>query len=66
MSMTLKEARTKRDLTQAELAEIMGVSVAQISQWENGVNDMSTKKFYKLCKALRVSSDDIILPWQLR
>ena len=32
---TLKTLRRGRDLTQEELAEILGVSAKAISQWEN-------------------------------
>ena len=33
----LKELRTKRSLTQEQLAEVLGVSNRSISRWENGV-----------------------------
>lgn len=33
----LKEARLKLDLTQAQLAEILGVKPNTVARWENGV-----------------------------
>ncbi len=34
--LTLRENRLVRKLSQADLAHILGVSVATISRWENG------------------------------
>ena len=62
MRMTLKEAREKRDLKQSEVAEFMGVSPSAVCQWEKGITELTTKKFYKLCRILRVEPEDIILP----
>ena len=36
----LRKWRLKHDLSQAELAELLGVSQNTISQWENGVRQM--------------------------
>lgn len=66
MQISLKAARVNREITQAELAEKMGVSTAQISQWEKGINDMPTKQFFKFCEILNISRDDIFLPSYFR
>ena len=34
----LRELRTEKKLTQAQFAEIIGVTNRSISRWENGVN----------------------------
>ena len=62
MQISYKAARVNRKMKQVELAEKMGVSPAQISQWENGINDMSATQFCKFCDILEVSRDDIFLP----
>lgn len=66
MQISFKAARVNRNMKQTELAEKMGVSVAQISQWEKGINDMSATQFCKMCEVLDVSRDIIILPSHLR
>ena len=34
--MNIKEERTKHELTQKQLAELMGVTVRTVGRWENG------------------------------
>ena len=48
----LREERARRDLTQAELAEMVGVSRKTINTVENGVFVPSTVLALKLAKAL--------------
>ncbi|MFR0986295.1 MAG: helix-turn-helix domain-containing protein [Frisingicoccus sp.] len=38
MGRFLRELRTEKKLTQAQFAEIIGVTNRSISRWENGVN----------------------------
>lgn len=45
----LKEARKKKNLTQAQLGELMGVQRAQVSKIENGKN----LNFATICRAFR-------------
>ena len=60
--LTLKDVRKKQDLTQATVAEIMGVTIATVSAWETNKSDMPARKFAKICDIYRVSRDDILLP----
>jgi putative transcriptional regulator len=48
----LREERTRRNLTQAQLAELVGVSRKTINTVENGVFIPSTVLSLKLAKAL--------------
>ena len=52
---TLKETREARGLTQAQLAELVGVSRKTINTVENGVFVPSTVIALKLAAALRCS-----------
>ena len=38
LGKTLKRLRRERDITQEELAEVLGVSFQSISRWELGVS----------------------------
>ena len=56
---TLKERRSAAGLTQAELAERVGVSRKTINTVENGVFIPSTLLALKLARALRCSVEDL-------
>lgn len=62
VKITLAAARINRSLTQAELAEKIGVSRQAIFDWENGKRSIRPVNLYAICKALDVSEDDILLP----
>lgn len=62
MSITLKAARINAGLTQAEIAEKVGVSKPTYKKWEQGTSEPKVSQFKQLCDALRVAPDDIILP----
>ncbi len=53
--MTLRELRLRKNLTQAELANIIGVDPAHISLLENGNRKPSYETLVKLASALNVS-----------
>jgi putative transcriptional regulator len=56
---SLKDERTRLGLTQAELAERVGVSRKTINTVENGVFVPSTTLALKLARALRCRVEDI-------
>ena len=62
VKMSLAAARVNRGLTQAELAEKIGVSRQAILDWENGKRTIRPINLYALCSALEVTEDDILLP----
>lgn len=62
VKMTLAAARVNRGLTQAELAEKIGVSRQAIFDWENGKRNIRPVNLFAICSALNVTEDDILLP----
>lgn len=59
--MTLKAARVDAGLTQADIAEKMGVSVGAVSLWESGKTKLSAEQFSRFCEIVERSRDDICL-----
>lgn len=59
LSNRLKVLRAERDWTQAELAEIVGVSRKTINTIERGVFVPSTVLALKLARAFGVSVEDV-------
>lgn len=55
----LREARTAAGLTQAQLAELIGVSRKTINTVENGVFVPSTTLALKLARALKTSVEEL-------
>lgn len=60
--ITLEAARINSKLTQAELANKMGVSRESIIAWESGKRKMRTPYVYLFCQITGFSANDIILP----
>ena len=56
----LKEAREKLGLTQAELAEKVGIHVNFYARLERGEEKPSVETVKKLSKILKISSADIL------
>lgn len=65
-SSRLKELRIDHDLTQDEIAKIVGCSRKQIIRYENGEQEMTISKLKCLCLYYNVSADYILeLPKKL-
>lgn len=58
--MKLKEIRLRKGLTQAQVAEMIGVHVMNISRWENGERDPSTDIVRKLAFVLECTTDELL------
>lgn len=56
----LKRTRTERNLTQAQLAAIAGVTPAAISQAETGRRGLSLDTIVVMCEALQIGIDDLM------
>ena len=55
----LKTLREDRFLSQAELAEMVGVGVVSVSRWENGKQRPQLRTIRKLAKVLKVDPKEI-------
>lgn len=56
----IKSQRKNKNLTQQELAELLGVSDRTIGNWENGRNMPDLSLFKPLCKILDITINDLI------
>ena len=55
----LRELREDRDLSQAEVAEILKTTQQVYSRYENGINQIPIHHLITLCKFYKVSADYI-------
>lgn len=56
----IKELREKAKLTQAELADLLGVKRVTVSQWERGENKPRIDTLIKMSKLFQVTTDDLL------
>lgn len=56
----LKEFREKREITQKEMAETIGIKQQQYQRYENGENMMPVNYLIEICKNYKVSADYIL------
>lgn len=60
--ITIKAARVNSDLTQAEMAEKLGISLSLYQDIENGVREIKPVELYALCHITGFSESEIKLP----
>lgn len=60
LGQTLKENRTRCNMTQEFVAESLGVSRQAVSKWENGSADPSTSNLLALAKLYGVSAEALL------
>lgn len=56
----IAKSRKKKNLTQAELGELLGVTEKSISNWENGRNMPDISLFNPLCEILNISVNELL------
>lgn len=56
----IRELREDNDLTQREIADILGTSQQVYSRYELGIRELPIKHLIKLCKYYNVSADYIL------
>ena len=55
------KCRKKKNMTQQDLAERLGVSDRTIGNWENGRNMPDLSLFKPLCKELDINLNDLLI-----
>ena len=56
----IREFRERRDLSQDEVAKVLGVNRTAVVKWETGANKPRLDKIVDLAKLLRCSVDDLV------
>lgn len=57
----LRDIRERRDLSQKQLADLLGTDVMQVSRYERGIGLPSLETCVQLAAILRVSTDELLL-----
>ncbi len=60
VARNIKEARTKMNMTQMNLADEMGVSYQAVSNWERGNSMPDISKLPELCEILNISFEELV------
>ena len=60
ISANIRQLRKKAGLTQIELAEKLGVSIATLRRWEAGETSPNGTRMMELAELLEVSPDEIV------
>lgn len=56
----IRDLREDADLTQQQVAEILGTSQTMYARYERGANELPIHHLLKLCELYQVSSDYIL------
>lgn len=56
----LRDLREDNDLTQAQVAKILGTTQQVYSRYEKGENEMPVRHVIKLCRFYNVSADYVL------
>ena len=56
----LRGLREDNDLTQLQVAEILGTSQTMYARYERGANELPLRHFVTLCKVYNVSADYLL------
>lgn len=56
----IRDLRTDHDMTQAQIAEILGTTKNQVGKYERGEQEMPIKHLMTLCDYYEVSADYIL------
>lgn len=56
----LRGLREDHDLTQAQIAELLGTSQTMYARYERGANELPIRHFITLCKFYNASADSLL------
>jgi len=56
----LRGLREDNDLTQEDIAKILGTSQTMYARYERGANELPMRHFIKLCMYYKVSADSVL------
>lgn len=56
----IRELREDHDLTQAQVAKILGTTQQVYSRYENGENELPIRHLITLCRFYKVSADYVL------
>lgn len=56
----LRGLREDRDLTQQQIADLLGTSQTMYARYERGANELPLRHFVTLCKFYNVSADELL------
>ncbi|MEE3428516.1 MAG: helix-turn-helix transcriptional regulator [Ruminococcus sp.] len=59
-SEIIRELREDRDLTQTQIAEVLGTTQQVYSRYEKGENEIPVRHIITLCKFYNISADYIL------
>ena len=53
----IKQFRQENNITQTQVAEILGISQQQYFKYEKGINELPIRYLFAICKAYGISAD---------
>lgn len=56
----LRELREDNDLTQSDVAAVLGTSQTMYARYERGANELPIRHLITLCRLYNVSADDLL------
>lgn len=56
----MRDLRTDHDLSQAQVAQILGTTKNQVGKYERGEQEMPIKHLFTLCSYFKVSADYVL------
>lgn len=56
----LRDLREDNDLTQTQVAEVLGTSQTMYARYERGANEIPVRHIIRLCKLYNVTSDYLL------
>lgn len=65
LKISLKAARVNAELTQQQVADMIGVRKETVISWEKGKTEIKAIWLNRLCDIYKISTANILLPYSL-